>query len=142
MKTIYHDNQVLSLFFLKNYIICGEIKGKINIWNESSFELISNFSGHIDTIWGLVSLNNQSFASASVDTTIKIWQIAHNSSSFKCIQNLTEHSTTVYALAVLKEKYLISGSADGLIIIWNLINFSLIRTLTAHISAILGFVSI
>jgi WD40 repeat protein len=136
VKKINHYSQVISLTVLNNLIISGESDGKINIWDES---FIDNFSAHNGAIWYLVSIDNQSFASASVDTTIKIWQIAENSSSFKCIQNLTEHSTTVFALAVLKEKYLISGSADGLIIIWNLINFSLIRTSARHKSAILGF---
>jgi WD40 repeat protein len=87
----------------------------------------------------LVSLNNQSFASASEDTTIKVWENSENSSSFKCIQNLTEHSSAVYALAVLKEKFLVSGCYNGLIKIWRLINFSLIKTITKHIFSISGF---
>jgi WD40 repeat protein len=139
VKTINHDSQVTSISVLNNFIISGEIKGKINIWNKSSFELLSNLSGHIDTIWYLVSLNNKSFASASEDTTIKIWNQEINGSSFKCVQNLTEHSSTVYALAVLKEKFLASGCYNGLIKIWQLNNFSLIKTLTKHIFSILGF---
>jgi len=138
IKTIYHDSQVFSLSILNNLIISGESKGKINIWNESSFELISNFSGHNEGIWFMVSLNNQSFASSSTDKTIKIWNQEKNSFSFKCIHILTDHKSPVFAMAVSPEKYLISGSLDGLIIIWNLNNFGLVKTLREHNNEVTG----
>jgi len=57
-----NSSQVSSISVLSNLIIGGEINGKINIWNESSFELISNFSAHKGAIWRLVSINNESLA--------------------------------------------------------------------------------
>jgi WD40 repeat protein len=139
VKTLNHITQVVSLIILNNLLISGDDERKIYIWNMSSFELLSSFRGHEGAIWSLISLNKKSFASASEDSTIKIWKQETNSSSFKCIQNLTEHTSKVYALAVLKEKYLISGSAEGLINIWHLISFGLIKTLSQHKAKVNGF---
>jgi WD40 repeat protein len=139
VETLEHNDQVTSLTVLSDFIISGEYNGKINVWNESSLELLGNFSSHNNIVWSLVNLNNQSFASASEDTTIKIWEQETYSSSFKCIHNLTDHTSPVWALALLSEKYLISGCNQGLIKIWHLANFTLFKTLTEHRAAVYGF---
>jgi WD40 repeat protein len=130
--------EILSLTVLENLIISGESHGIINVLNGSSLEFLSNFSGHNDIVWSLVSINNQSFASSSQDTTIKVWIKDKNSYSFKCTHKLTEHASPVWALAVLKEKYLISGSEDGSIKIWHLMDFNLEKNLKEHQNAISG----
>ncbi len=138
VKTIDHSNQVTALTVLKSFFITGEFDGRLNIFNQSSFDLIERFIAHDGIVWCLVSLNNQSFASASDDTNIKIWNREQNSSSFECIRNLTEPTSQIYTLALLKEMFLISGLADGSIKVWHLSNFSLIQTLTEHSLKILG----
>jgi len=105
IKTIYHDSQVVSLSFLNNLIISGESEGKINIWNESSFELISNFSGHNEGIWSLIwstvfaltVSQDKYLISGSADGLIIIWNLIN----FNLIKTLKEQNNQVTGLTVL-----------------------------------------
>ena len=80
-----------------------------------SFKLISNIATNIGEINCLVILNNQSFASGSSDTTVKIW----NSNTNELISTLIGHKGPINALIVLKNGWLASASSDATIKIWN-----------------------
>ena len=116
---IQGKNRVLCLLeFEKNKILCGTSDNVVNLYeiNSMNYEFIYRFIGH--TLWVncLTKINNNYFASASNDTTIKIWDYFNK----KCIKTLEGHDDCILSIVLLKEKnYLCSGAADLNIRIWN-----------------------
>ena len=90
-------------------------------------------------------LRDGTIASASWDTTIRIWNASASSISSSLIRTLTGHTDRVYSLAELKDGTLASGSWDTSIRVWNQNDGSLIRVLEGHTDrvyslAVLGIV--
>ena len=112
-------SRILCLLeFENNTILCGTSDNLINLYeiNSMNYELIHRFIGH--TLWVncLAKINNNYFASASNDTTIKIWDYYNK----KCIKTLEGHDDCILSLILLKENdYLCSGAADLTIRIWD-----------------------
>lgn len=73
-------------------------------------------------------------ATASFDTTIKIWQIPKEkelnaSSALSCSHTLRYHRQPVYAISFSPDgRYLASGSLDGYLAVWSVNDGNLIRT--------------
>jgi WD40 repeat protein len=95
-----------------------------------TYRELHNLSGHNDLISSLAfSPNNKLLASASWDSTVKIW----NPATGKEIRTLSGHSDRVYAVAFSADsQYLASASADKTIMIWSVASGKNLRTLTAH----------
>jgi len=74
-------------------------------------------TGHTYTISSLAYLGNNLLASASIDNTIKIWNIENG----KCLMTLTGHTDCIESLAYLGNNLLASGSEDTTIKIWSLL---------------------
>ena len=53
----------------------GSVDSTIKIWNSSTYELITTFTGHTSTVWALTILPNGNIVSRSSDNTIKIWDL-------------------------------------------------------------------
>ena len=80
----------------------------------------------IADIYSLAVLpNGNQIASASKDSTIKIWNIETE----QLVHNLKIHSATVRALTVLTNGLLVSGSEDARINFFNTSNGSLVNTI-------------
>jgi WD40 repeat protein len=107
---------------------------------------INRFTGHKGTIYSLISLTspkswsansappsitkkhlmngaddsygNATLASASSDSTIKLWKV-DGASTVNCLQELRGHTSAVFTLAALGNGKLASGSADNTLIIWD-----------------------
>ena len=116
---IQGKSRILCLLeFENNKILCGTSDNLVNLYeiNSMNYELIHRFIGH--TLWVncLTKINNNYFASASNDTTIKIWDYYNK----KCIKTLEGHDDCILSIILLKEKnYLCSGAADLTIRIWD-----------------------
>ena len=93
-------------------------------WPNSN--LVKTFLAHTNKISALISLSSGDLASASYDTTIKIWNPEDASLKF----NLLDHADYVNCLAELQNGLLASGSDDKLIKIWNLITSECVFNLT------------
>ena len=76
-----HSNYVYSLATLDN----GNKDGKIKIWDITVGKLKYTFDqskgGHKDWVVSLLSLENGYLASASLDTTVKIWDVTNSERS-------------------------------------------------------------
>ena len=116
---IQEKSRILCLLeFEKNTLLCGASDNLITLYeiNSMNYELIHRFIGH--TLWVncLTKINNNYFASASNDTTIKIWDYYNK----KCIKTLEGHDDCILSIILLKENnYLCSGAADLTIRIWD-----------------------
>jgi len=91
----------------------------VMIWMVNTQILLYTLTGHTGFIYSLCSLNSNLLASASADTTIKIWQIKTGGAA---TYTLSQHTSTVYCLAKLQNGNLVSGSWDNQVIIWDAAN--------------------
>ncbi|MBD2362737.1 trypsin-like peptidase domain-containing protein [Anabaena minutissima FACHB-250] len=75
------------------------------------------------------SPDGKTVASSSLETTIKIWNIATG----QVVRTLNDHSDYVASVAFSPDgRTLVSGSGDNTIKIWNLATGQVIRTLNGH----------
>ena len=72
--------------------------------------------------------------SASLDKTIKIWDI----NSFECIETLIGHTREVYAVAFIpsKQNIVSGGHSYSVIKVWNSTSFKCIANLTGNSKSI------
>ena len=130
-KIINENGKVFCLLeFEKDKLLCGTSRNMINLWDLNSNEnkCISSFIGHGLWVNCLVKCNENYFASASNDRTIKIWDYYNKT----IIQNLIGHKDCVLSLILLRNNNLCSGSADNTIKIWDWENGTCIKTLEGH----------
>jgi WD40 repeat protein len=89
----------------------------IAIWDVSNeFTLHSVLKGHSDEISSFVALADGNLASASIDSSICIWDVEIGLLERK----LSGHLSDVHSLALLNNRMLASGDEHGFIRIWKL----------------------
>ncbi len=109
----------------------------IKIWNlDSELEDVRTLTegpldGHYEDIKSLKLIDNNTLASCSEDTTVKIWDLK----SGKCLRTLKGHSNGALSLQLVGENKLASG-ADQSIIIWDLQSGQNIRALKGHLGGV------
>lgn len=105
------------------------------IWNMNQDECVCELKDHTKEIYtvkwsptGAATPNPNLpllLASASFDTTIKIWDIEQG----KCLHNMCRHSESVYTVAFSPDgRFLASGSFDKKVHIWSVLDGSLVKT--------------
>ncbi|XP_066339703.1 receptor like protein kinase S.2-like isoform X3 [Miscanthus floridulus] len=106
----------------------------IKIWDwEKGWECIRTLEGHSDTVMQVVfnPVDTDSFASASLDQTIKIWNI----SSSECKKTLSDHLVELPCVLTYTGdtgQCLVTGSSDGTTQIWDLETETCVQTLEGH----------
>ena len=132
-KIINTGASVWSLKLLSsNYLAVG-LNQDINIYDiNDGIKLKSTFKGHTNDVRDLVQLNSNTLASASLDWTVRIWDLTLN----KCKFILKGHTSDVMRLKQVTSNILASGSADTTIKLWDVTNGQLIRNLTGHTGGI------
>ena len=85
----------------------------ITVWKKN--QIIAYLSEHDHDVRDITVIDNNYFASASFDNTIKIWEIK----SLNCVQTLKEHTSNVINVIKLKgSNNLASCSTDNTLKIW------------------------
>jgi WD40 repeat protein len=109
-------------------VAVGTQSGNVNILNlTNTSHVIRTLSGHANQINRILNLNNTYYATASDDTTIRIW----NATNGSLLSTLIGHTGGVRDMAVLWSGMLVSVSCDKTINIWN--SYYLSATLSATI---------
>ena len=129
-QVINETERVLSLLeFEKNKILSGTGDNSINLWDiENPDKIIYSFKGHELWVNALVKCDDNTFASASNDSKIKIWDYYKR----ECISTLKGHADCILSLILLRNKNLCSGSADLTVRIWDLNLGECISILKGH----------
>ncbi len=108
------------------------IQSKGNNNNNNNNFVKGTLKGHTDDVLDVLLITDDLLASASKDTTVRIWDLTNNLEKFK----LTGHNDSVFSLKLITCDMLASGSKDSTIKLWNITSGELIRTLTSHASFI------
>ncbi|XP_069831669.1 coatomer subunit beta' [Dendropsophus ebraccatus] len=106
----------------------------IKLWDwEKKWSCSQVFEGHTHYVMQIVinPKDNNQFASASLDRTIKVWQLGSSSPNF----TLEGHEKGVNCIDYYSggdKPYLISGADDRLVKIWDYQNKTCVQTLEGH----------
>ena len=107
----------------------GTGDNSINLWDiENPDKIIYSFKGHELWVNALVKCDDNTFASASNDSKIKIWDYYKR----ECVSTLKGHADCILSLILLRNKNLCSGSADLTVRIWDLNLGECISILKGH----------
>jgi coatomer subunit beta' len=106
----------------------------IKLWNwERQWSCQQVFEGHTHYVMQIVinPKDNNTFASASLDRTVKVWQLGSSAPNF----TLEGHEKGVNCVDYYhggEKPYLISGADDRLVKIWDYQNKTCVQTLEGH----------
>ncbi|KFB46946.1 AGAP004798-PA-like protein [Anopheles sinensis] len=106
----------------------------VKLWNwEKMWSVQRVFEGHTHYVMQVVfnPKDNNTFASASLDRTVKVWQLGSNVPNF----TLEGHEKGVNCVDYYHggdKPYLISGADDRLVKIWDYQNKTCVQTLEGH----------
>lgn len=116
------------------YILTSGDDMLIKLWNwEKQWACQQVFEGHTHYVMQTVfnPKDNNTFASASLDRTVKVWQLGSNTPNF----TLDGHEKGVNCVDYYyggDKPYLISGADDRLVKIWDYQNKTCVQTLEGH----------
>jgi WD40 repeat protein len=122
---VLYDNYSKNTYRLsepygKKYRLIFADNNIIKIWNPKTEEVDITFKGHLENIFCIAALPNESkeperIISGSADRTLKIW----NLKTGKCDVTLVGHSGAVRCVTSLSDGRIVSGSFDNKIKIWD-----------------------
>lgn len=116
------------------YILTSSDDMLIKLWNwEKSWTCQQVFEGHTHYVMQIAinPKDNNTFASASLDRTLKVWQLGASTANF----TLEGHEKGVNCVDYYHggdKPYLISGADDRLVKIWDYQNKTCVQTLEGH----------
>ncbi|XP_047544204.1 coatomer subunit beta' isoform X1 [Vanessa atalanta] len=117
------------------YILTSSDDLLIKLWNwDRNWACQQVFEGHTHYVMQIAinPKDNNTFASASLDTTVKVWQLGSSISNF----TLEGHDKGVNCVDYYHggdKPYLISGADDRLVKIWDYQNKTCVQTLESHV---------
>lgn len=95
------------------------------------FERIAIYRGHPESVKAICPLSATSFATGSVDQTVKIWETKNG--RLELVKALDTGTVYINAVLGLKGGLLVTASMEGTIKIWDAQkDFALIQTLSGH----------
>ncbi|OAF70261.1 hypothetical protein A3Q56_01977 [Intoshia linei] len=110
----------------------------IKLWNwDKSWECIQSFEKHSHYIMQILfnPKDNNTFASASLDKTIKVWHLGSRNPNFS-LEGHTRGVNTISYYHGPDKPYIISGSDDFTAKIWDYHNKSCVHTISGHVQNI------
>ncbi|KAK9737135.1 Coatomer WD associated region [Popillia japonica] len=131
-----HSDYVRSIVVhpTQPYILTSSDDMLIKLWNwDKAWACQQVFEGHTHYVMQIVinPKDNNTFASASLDRTLKVWQLGASTANF----SLEGHEKGVNCVDYYHggdKPYLISGADDRLVKIWDYQNKTCVQTLEGH----------
>ena len=107
--------------------------GVVSVLSWPSGKTVATFTGHDDSVRAVAWLDNSRLISASMDRTIKQWDLQRKEPA----ATLAGHSRSVDALCLLSDgKILVSAGADQSLRVWELETGGLLRSLNQHTAVV------
>ncbi|GFO05733.1 coatomer subunit beta' [Plakobranchus ocellatus] len=116
------------------YILTSSDDMLIKLWDwEKKWMCTQVFEGHSHYVMQIVinPKDNNQFASASLDRTIKVWQLGSQTPNFT-LEGHEKGANCVDYYCGGDKPYLISGADDNLVKIWDYQNKTCVQTLEGH----------
>ena len=117
------------------YLITSSDDLTIKLWDwDKGMSLVHSLEGHTHYIMQLAinPKDNNTFASASLDKTVKVWQLGSLTANF----SLEGHEKGVNAVDYFQggdKPYLVSGADDRTVRVWDYQNKSCVQVLEGHL---------
>ncbi|XP_060700228.1 F-box and WD repeat domain containing protein 10B isoform X1 [Hemiscyllium ocellatum] len=124
--TFKQDKSILSVGINATYVVSGNEKGVIHVWNIKPPSLVKVLTGHINSIT-CMSFDQWHLISGSKDKCIKVWSMMGKFSD--CLMTF-KHPQEVLCLQFVYLR-VISGCRDGKIRIFDLLNGICLRMMRA-----------
>ena len=141
----YLKGKQIPHIFKSKYILFAGGGGRMNIdLFSTSLEYMGSLYGHSGTVRCIatLSISPTILASASLDNSIKIWELGRKFT----VCTLVQHTKGVTAISYVHNQVIASGSGDSSIIIWQLatntstLSYVSKYVLTGHRSTIQGII--
>ncbi|XP_041479465.1 coatomer subunit beta'-like isoform X1 [Lytechinus variegatus] len=119
---------------IQPYILTSSDDMLIKLWDwDRKWQCTQVFEGHTHYVMQIVfnPKDNNTFASASLDRTVKVWQLGSSTPNF----TLEGHEKGVNCVDYYNggdKPYLVSGADDKLVKIWDYQNKTCVQTLEGH----------
>ncbi|KAJ2786122.1 Coatomer subunit beta' [Coemansia javaensis] len=116
------------------YVLTGSDDMSIKLWDwEKGWKCIQMFEGHAHFVMGLAfnPKDSNTFASASLDKTIKVWSLGSPTPNYT-IDGHTKGANAVDYYHGSDRPYLVSGADDFVAKVWDYQNNSCVQTLEGH----------
>lgn len=124
VKQVGHSSQILALAISTDskFLVSGEQKHLIHVWNPSTCQLIHTFKGHKDAVTGLAfRKNSHQLFSCSNDRSVKVWDL----DQMCYVETLFGHQDSITAIdSLTRERALTAGGRDGSLRIWKIVEES------------------
>lgn len=130
LTSFQHDDWVssvaTSIFTNKSnrdaVILSGSYDGIARAWNQSG-QVLAEAAGHQSAIKSVAWIDNDSFLTASMDRTMRLWRYNSENAveaNVKAVAEYVGHKSTIESLAVnAAAKRILTASADGNVGVWN-----------------------
>ncbi|QKX60639.1 uncharacterized protein TRUGW13939_07785, partial [Talaromyces rugulosus] len=119
------------------FVITGSDDMTIRLWDwEKGWKCVQVFEGHSHYVMGL-SINpkdTNTFASACLDRTVKIWNLGSGHANFTLEAHETKGVNSVDYYGQADKPYLLTTSDDKTVKVWDYTTKALIATLEGHTS--------
>ena len=134
--TLIHTLTIyISIYF--SYSSSDDMSIKLWDW-ERNFDLIMTFEGHVHYVM-MIRINprdTNTFASASLDRSIKVWGLTASTAHFSLGEGPSAHEKGVNCIDYYPggdKPYLLSGSDDRTVKIWDYQTKACLQTLEGHL---------
>ena len=118
-----HNSNIRSMLLWHSRLVTTCEQGRINMWDIRSKKLVLYASinkAHDDVINKVILLSNGYLATASNDSSVKIWNISTATPTMK--HHLQNNESKAYAVAETTQSKLLAVSYDGVIAVYTISN--------------------
>ncbi|KAI8096214.1 WD40-repeat-containing domain protein [Halteromyces radiatus] len=129
-QTHYHPLHKLPLSYYDAFRDQYELGKRWQQGNARSHYL----TGHDDSVYCLVWVNQHQVLSGSRDRSIKLWDVDQH----ECLMTRQHHQGSVLCLAIsLDQSFFVSGSSDATLVCWSLPDMTPRKRLEGHLNGVL-----
>ena len=114
-----HHEQISEICLLEHSVISCSEDGTIKAWDLLNGELITEYKGHTDAVWGLKEVDSDRFLSWSEDGTIRIW----DKEAGDCLAVIVDHEAPIVGVNLDFSANLLSWGEDSSIRVWSLLDY-------------------
>jgi ribosome biogenesis protein YTM1 len=117
-----HDDWISGVALQGADIVTGSYDSLVRVWDQSQ-QCKATGVGHTNAVKsvayaGSLTGDRPNLATASMDRTLRLWQLQESGDALKCTAELRGHVASVESCD-LHDTTLVSGSADGVLGLWD-----------------------